>query len=225
MIPPTDPARQRPEASRQQPATRPHALQRSAPTMSGSVAVFETVNRRGPLKDQIHLLGESMSGALLHHWVTTPRRAAMRMSQCNRCASGFSSRFARCKPIRGGIGLEQFRSGADGDEGRGIRSTLPVCHAGNDARRSNSRTCFDTTLRRAASPGRNRQPDRAASFVERRFFSQHVMIMLREAMRFVANVLQQPQGIGMPAQPQRLVGAREYKFPPPAWPARSRPAA
>ena len=39
------------------------------------------------------------------------------------------------------------------------------------------------------------------SFAERRFAAEDVVVVLGEAVGFVADVLQQPQCIGMPAQP------------------------
>ena len=92
MIPPTDPARQCPEASRQQPATRPHALQRSAPTMQehrnclGSVASPKSARR------SIHLLRESILAALFTVGEHALRTAIGFPGQCNRCASDGSAR-------------------------------------------------------------------------------------------------------------------------------------
>ena len=43
-----------------------------------------------------------------------------------------------------------------------------------------------------------------ACFSQRRFVTQHVVVVLGETMGFVANVLQQPQGVSMTAQSQRF---------------------
>ena len=94
MIPPTDPARQCPEASRQQPATRPHALQRSAPTMRRSKAGVALPRRpsprRSPLKINFTSLRESVSAALFTVGEHALRAAIGFTRQCNRCASHHS---------------------------------------------------------------------------------------------------------------------------------------
>src|SRR5205807_2489072 len=50
------------------------------------------------------------------------------------------------------------------------------------------------------------------SLLERRLPPEDMVVVLREAVRLVANILQQAQGVRVPAQPPRLVLAWNIDF-------------
>ena len=64
------------------------------------------------------------------------------------------------------------------------------------------------SLNRLLARGR----DKPRLLAQHRFAAQQVVVVLGEAMGFVADVLQQPQRIGMPRESQRLVGPRHVNL-------------
>ena len=68
-----------------------------------------------------------------------------------------------------------------------------------------------TVESRAPSEPRKSSDDKEL-FTQRRFAAQDVVVVLGEAMGLVAHVLQQPQGVGMPAETQRLVAVGQVNL-------------
>ncbi len=107
----------------------------------------------------------------------------------------------------------------------GCMSARPACTRGIDSARPRS-------LRIQSSPfgGSNYHPIRfdsvarpwKPSFVlaQRPLLAEHVVVVLREAVRLVADVLQQPQGERAAGEHDRVGPGRGCRSLPPAWPGR-----
>ena len=53
--------------------------------------------------------------------------------------------------------------------------------------------------------------------VKRGLMAEHVMVMLREAVGFVADVLQQPQAVGVAAEAARRIASAARKWAAEEW--------